>query len=165
VILCSLGWNQTVAFNNRKMAFQTSAITFLLVIFLGGCGLWNRTQSSSKLPLPTKPPGVTLLGNLPKFLKALGTNKPHILLAKWTQEYGEILRVQVGPVTEYYLNSDRAVKALFDQKSAQTAERLRWIVSNELLCNKWNPLLLDASDQRWKHHRKINPSECYEPLR
>lgn len=147
------------------MAYQTISVAILLIVALAGYAFWSRMQNSSKLPLPPQPPGIPLLGNLPEFLKALAANKPHILLAKWAQEYGEIIRVQVGPVTEYYLNSDRAVKVLFDQKSAQTAERPRWIVSNELLCNKWNPLLLDASEQRWKHHRKIITSELTSPAR
>ncbi|KAL2283456.1 hypothetical protein FJTKL_09802 [Diaporthe vaccinii] len=62
-------------------------------------------------------------------------------------------------MTSYYLNSDQAVKALFDKSSAETSERPRWIVSNEQLCNKWNVLLLPASDARWKLQRKLIHSE------
>ena len=64
------------------------------------------------------------------------------------------MQVKLGPVTEVYLNSDEAVKILFDRASAATFERPRWIVSNELLCNNWNPLLLNASDPRWKVRSK-----------
>lgn len=49
-------------------------------------------------------------------------------------------------------------QALFDKSSAQTSERPRWIVSNEQLCNKWNVLLLPASDARWKVSRTAKKS-------
>ncbi|KAH8742573.1 cytochrome P450, partial [Diaporthe sp. PMI_573] len=49
--------------------------------------------------------------------------------------------------------------ALFDKSSAQTSERPRWIVSNEQLCNKWNVLLLPASDASWKLQRRPVHSE------
>jgi hypothetical protein len=29
---------------------------------------------------------------------------------RWAREHGEVFRVRLGPVTEYFLNSDRAVK-------------------------------------------------------
>lgn len=74
----------------------------------------------------------------------------HLLLQKWAKDHGEIMRVQIGPVTNYYLNSDKAVKAIMDKASAVTSERPRWIVSNEQLCNQWNVLLLCGSDPRWK---------------
>lgn len=34
----------------------------------------------------------------------------HLLLQKWAEEYGEILRLNLGPVTAYYVSSDVAVK-------------------------------------------------------
>lgn len=48
------------------------------------------------------------------------------------------------------IDSRSSCQALFDKSSAQTSERPRWIVSNEQLCNRWNVLLLPASDARWK---------------
>lgn len=37
----------------------------------------------------------------------------HLLVQKWALEHGEIIRVQLGPVTNHYLNSDKAVKVRF----------------------------------------------------
>lgn len=106
---------------------------------------------SSRLPLPPKPPGwLPILGNTHDFIPAAKKGQMHTLLQKWASECGEIMRVQVGPTTNYYLNSDRAVKAIMDKAAALTSERPRWIVSNEQLCNQWNVLLLNGSDPRWK---------------
>ena len=60
------------------------------------------------------------------------------------------MQVKLEPVMEVYLNSDEAAGALFDRESTATSERPRWIVSSELVCNSLNPLLLNASDPRWK---------------
>lgn len=45
---------------------------------------------------------------------------------------------------------DRIVKEIFERNQAYTAERPRWIVSNEQICNKLNVLLLNGSSPRWK---------------
>jgi Cytochrome P450 len=113
--------------------------------------LWQwKSSSKNKLPLPPKPPGVPILGNLPEFIKAAVKGEMHLLLQKWTEEYGEIVRVQLGPITAYYVGSDVAVKEIFERNQAYTAERPRWIVSNEQICNKLNVLLLNGSSPRWK---------------
>ncbi|PQE14708.1 Cytochrome P450 protein [Rutstroemia sp. NJR-2017a BBW] len=115
-------------------------------------------KSRRKLPLPPAPPGWPIIGQTIQFLTAAKQGKMHLLLGEWAREFGEIIRVQVGPVTIFYLNSDASVKAIMDKASAYTSERPRWIVSNELLCNRWNVLLLNGSDQRWKLQRKITHS-------
>ncbi|KAF2994211.1 hypothetical protein E8E14_000798 [Neopestalotiopsis sp. 37M] len=68
-------------------------------------------------------------------------------------------------VTIYYLNSDAVVKELMDRKSASTSERPNWIEANNIMTNCWNVLFLQASDQRWKHQRKITHSELTSPAR
>lgn len=112
-------------------------------------------SDAKQLPLPPQPPGSFLTGNLSEVIAASKIGQQHLLFQRWAQEYGEVVRVRVGNLTEYFLNSDLAVKELFDKASAQTAERPRWIVSNEQICNKLNVLLLNASDPRWKHQRKV----------
>jgi hypothetical protein len=73
--------------------------------------LWQwKSSSKNKLPLPPKPPGVPILGNLPEFIKAAVKGEMHLLLQKWTDEFGEVVRVQLGPITAYYVGSDVAVK-------------------------------------------------------
>ncbi|KAH7392848.1 cytochrome P450 [Pyrenochaeta sp. MPI-SDFR-AT-0127] len=88
-------------------------------------------------------------------LGATRKGQQHLLFAKWARAYGEIVRVQVGPFTEYFINSDPAVKEIFDKQSSATSERPRWIVSNEQICDQKNVLLLPASHPRWKHQRKV----------
>ena len=112
--------------------------------------LINTIKHKGRLPLPPRPRGLPVIGNTVEFISAAKDHTMHLLLQRWSKEYGDVIRVQIGPVTEYYLNSDRAVKALMDKASAQTSQRPRWIVSNELLCNQWNVLLLNGNDPRWK---------------
>ncbi|KAG9628843.1 cytochrome P450, partial [Aureobasidium melanogenum] len=132
------------------------------IIFLGVLGflaLIRRLQQyrhgRSLLPLPPQPSGSFLIGNMTEVIAASKVGQQHLLFQRWAQEHGEIFRVRVGPFTEYFINSDIAVKEIFDKSSVQTAERPRWIVSNEQICNQLNVLLLNASNPRWKHQRKV----------
>jgi cytochrome P450 len=117
--------------------------------------LQNHRHERHLLPLPPQPSGSFLVGNMVEVIAASKIGQQHLLFQRWAQEHGEIYRVRVGPFTEYFINSDAAVKEIFDKASAQTAERPRWIVSNEQICNRLNVLLLNASDPRWKHQRKV----------
>lgn len=114
---------------------------------------WFREKN--KVPLPPQPPGWPLLGNIFDVFSATKTNQQHLLFEKWARDYGEIVRVQAGPFVEYFINSDSAVKEIFDKQSSATSERPRWIVSNEQICDEKNVLLLSASHPRWKHQRKV----------
>lgn len=153
----------------RSRAMAAGLLIVLVLSYLVFSIVKNQTQRKHQLPLPPKPPGIYLLGNLVEMIKAAKNDTVHLLMKRLADEHGEIFRFQVGPVTEYFLNSDQAVKvrttradkrgqpwsnvrsqALLDRSSAQTSERPRWIVSNEQICNKLNVLLLDASDPRWK---------------
>lgn len=112
-------------------------------------------KSTSNLALAPQPSGLPLLGNLPEFIAAASRKELHLLVEEWHRTYGDVIRVKLGPVTLHFIGSDVAVKQIFDKNSAYTAERPRWIYSNETHCNKMNVLLLDASDSRWKHQRKV----------
>lgn len=105
--------------------------------------------------MPPKPTGVPLLGNALDVIGSTKTSSQHLLFGKYAREHGEIVRVQIGPFTQYFINSDEAVKAIFDKASATTSERPRWIVSNEQICDQKNVLLLNASHPRWKQQRKV----------
>ena len=138
-----------------------SLLSILLLAFLSvpfGCLLLRLQQwfqERGKLPLPPKPPGLPLLGNALDVMRSTKAGSQHLLFGKYARELGEIVRVQVGPFTEYFINSDEAVKAIFDKASAATSERPRWIVSNEQICDQKNVLLLNASHPRWKRQRKM----------
>ncbi|KAF1927809.1 cytochrome P450 [Didymella exigua CBS 183.55] len=112
-------------------------------------------EDRKKLPLPPQPAGVPFLGNALDVIKSTKTGSQHLLFEKYARSCGEIVRVQVGPFTQYFINSDEAVKAIFDKASATTSERPRWIVSNEQICDQKNVLLLNASHLRWKQQRKV----------
>lgn len=112
-------------------------------------------ENRGKLPLPPSPPGFPLIGNALDVIGSTGNNSQHLLFEKYARSHGEIVRVNVGPFTQYFINSDEAVKAVFDKASATTSERPRWIVSNEQICDEKNLLLLNASHPRWKHQRKV----------
>ncbi|KAJ6017973.1 cytochrome P450 [Penicillium sp. IBT 35674x] len=71
---------------------------------------WHNYVQRGKLPLPPSPPGIPILGNLIEFVKDAKKASQHLLLQRWAEEYGDILGVKLGPMTEYYLSSDRAVK-------------------------------------------------------
>jgi hypothetical protein len=80
-------------------------------------GLWllfklvsDYTKNKDKLPLPPQPPGNLILGNLSEVMQETQKCLQHFLMEKWARTYGEIYRVRVGPVTNYFLNSDHAVK-------------------------------------------------------
>ncbi|KAF3047192.1 hypothetical protein E8E12_011599 [Didymella heteroderae] len=128
-------------------------LSISLVYFLLRLQRW--LEDREKLPLPPKPPGVPLLGNALDVISSTRTGSQHLLFEQYAREYGEIVRIQVGPFTQYFINSDEAVKAIFDRASASTSERPRWIVSNEQICDQKNVLLLNASHLRWKQQRKV----------
>lgn len=94
-------------------AVHTNAsVAFLALVFLGLCiyAAVSYVHNRRKLPLPPKPLGLPVLGNTIDFVRAAKKNEIHLLLQQWAEQYGEIMRVQVGPMTSYYLNSDQAVK-------------------------------------------------------
>ncbi|KAJ4983179.1 hypothetical protein SVAN01_11322 [Stagonosporopsis vannaccii] len=131
-------------------------LVFLSTLFISlSLGFQRWRQNRGKLPLPPKPPGHPLLGNALDVIRSTKKGSQHLLFGQYARDLGEIVRVQVGPFTQYFINSDEAVKAIFDRASAATSERPRWIVSNEQICNQKNVLLLNASHPRWKQQRKV----------
>ncbi|KAH6613088.1 cytochrome P450 [Boeremia exigua] len=114
----------------------------------------QRFYDIGKLPLPPKPSGLPLLGNAIDVIRSTKASSQHLLFERYARELGEIVQVQVGPFTQYFVNSDEAVKAIFDKASASSSGRPRWIVSNEQICDQKNVLLLSASHPRWKQQRK-----------
>lgn len=92
-------------------ASQPPPLAAVITLLLGVLSLAVfRCFQDRKLPLPPKPPGLPLIGNTIEFVMAANKGAMHLLLGQWAERYGEIVRVQVGPMTSYYLNSDEAVK-------------------------------------------------------
>ena len=112
-------------------------------------------QGRQLLPLPPGPSGIPLVGNLFDVLRAAKIGEQHLLFEKWAREYGELYRVKIGPITQFMVNSDVAVKAIFDKPAGVSANRPTWLVSREHICNNWNVLLINADTPRWKLQRKV----------
>lgn len=95
-----------------KLLHGQTAVVCLSLFLISLCiyAVFSHIQNRRKLPLPPKPRGLPVLGNTIDFVRAAKKNEIHLLLQKWAEQYGEIMRVQVGPMTSYYLNSDQAVK-------------------------------------------------------
>ncbi|XP_062407696.1 cytochrome P450 2C31-like [Sardina pilchardus] len=73
--------------------------------------VWRRTGQQG-LPLPPGPTGLPLLGNLPQVNK----RAPFETFLKWSQQYGPVMTVHLGPWRIVVLSGYQAVKeALVDQ--------------------------------------------------
>jgi hypothetical protein len=83
---------------------------FCLCLVLGAALFTSQSAGSTKLPLPPQPKGNPILGNLSEVIAASKESLQHLLMHRWAREHGEVFCVRLGPVTEYFLNSDRAVK-------------------------------------------------------
>lgn len=144
-------------FANTSPRTQLLALSLLLFLtFLALRTYHSRTQTSKLLPLPPGPSGYPLIGNLPTVLSRAKVGSQHFLFQQWAQTYGPIYKVHIGPFTQYMVNSDVAVKAIFEGKNgAVSANRPTWLVSREHICNDWNVLLLDGDTPRWKQQRRV----------
>lgn len=112
-------------------------------------------RSRNELPLPPGPRGPLLVGKLLEVIAASKKGEQHLLFQKWAREYGDLYKVDLEPCTQYMVNSDVAVKSIFDKSAAISSNRPLWLVSGEHICNNWNVLPLNANTPRWKQQRKI----------
>ncbi|KAK5116576.1 hypothetical protein LTR85_009201 [Meristemomyces frigidus] len=149
----------TDAFQKLPVSIRlTVGLLAVFIVYLLAQHVQDRIRDSKLLPLPPGPNGLPVIGNLLDILKEVKVGSQHLLFEKWARQYGELYRVKVGPFTQYMVNSDQAVKAIFDKPAAVSANRPRWIVSNEHICNQWNVLLINGDTPRWKHQRKVTAS-------
>ncbi|KAK1705627.1 uncharacterized protein BDZ83DRAFT_758567 [Colletotrichum acutatum] len=112
--------------SNPAVSLLYIALTTILVLFL-----WTKTtRRTSGLPLPPQPPSKPILGHLTDLIRENRARRWHLKLEGWAREYGAIFGVRTGYIVDYYINSDLLVKELFDKKSAVTADRPVWIMSN-----------------------------------
>ncbi|KAF4774357.1 cytochrome p450 [Colletotrichum scovillei] len=141
---------------NAVTSNPTASLIYVILTTTVALSLWTKTTSgASGLPLPPQPPSKPILGHLTDLIRENKARRWHLKLEGWAREFGPIFGVRTGYIVDYYINSDVLVKELFDKKSAVTADRPVWIMSNEILNNGFNTLFLDASDPTWKNQRKV----------
>ncbi|KAK1673573.1 cytochrome P450 [Colletotrichum godetiae] len=159
-----MGSSTTDAISALSPSHFVNAATFNPVAFLlctilttaAAFHLYTKTtRRTYGLPLPPQPPSKPILGHLTDLVSENKARRWHLKLEGWAREYGAIFGVRTGFIVDYYVNSDVLVKELFDKKSAVTADRPVWIMSNEILNNGFNTLFLDASDPIWKNQKKV----------
>ncbi|EXF82435.1 hypothetical protein CFIO01_01895 [Colletotrichum fioriniae PJ7] len=146
-----MGVLQVAAAAAKEGALGTASPVLLGLLALA-LFLWT-SSGSMKKNLPPVPKGYPLLGNLLDVISAGGLL--HLKMISWAQEHGEIIRVVLGPNTEYVINSDRACAAIFQKNAAVSSERPAWLVGQKYITNYESMDLLDASNPRWKLQRKI----------
>lgn len=93
---------------------------------------WDLVRKRRKLPLPPKPPGLPIIGQGPAIGNAAKKGELHLLLNDWARQYGEVYRIEIGPIKEYYINSDRAVKVLSVISFSSKAPHLNQKTTNYL---------------------------------
>ncbi|KAI0791947.1 cytochrome P450 [Abortiporus biennis] len=85
-------------------------------------------SKNTRLAYYPGPRGYPLIGN------ALQIGRfPWIQLAKWSEEYGPIYSVQLGPQYALIVNSHRIANELLDRRSAIYSDRPRMIMLNEIM--------------------------------
>jgi cytochrome P450 len=137
-----------------QVILATLALASVLLLFV------RRTKTLGAVPLPPGPAGYPLVGSLPTLLPHVKAGTQHLLFADWARQYGDLYAVRLGPFTQYMVNSDVAVKAIFEGKNASiSANRPRWIVSNEHICHGWNVLLVNSDTAVWRQQRKVTTAE------
>lgn len=141
-----MGVLQVAAAAAKEGALGTASPVLLGLLALA-LFLWT-SSGSMKKNLPPVPKGYPFLGNLLDVISAGGLL--HLKMISWAQEHGEIIRVVLGPNTEYVINSDRACAAIFQKNAAVSSERPAWLVGQKYITNYESMDLLDASNPRWK---------------
>lgn len=89
------------------MAFTVSFVCIALIA-LGVYHAIQRRKYTARLP--PQPTALPFIGNIHQFAAAASKKSLHLQLEQWARKYGDIFRVQLGPISIYYLNTDVAVK-------------------------------------------------------
>lgn len=140
--------------SDRQPVLDRNTVAIAIVFAASLYFLYNLVEFSIRnrnaLPLPPEPRGYPIIGKLPEVIKASKKGEQHLLFQQWARQHGDLYKVKLGPFTQYMVNSDVAVKAIFDKASATSSSRPTWLVSRQHICNDWNVLLLNADTPRWK---------------
>jgi cytochrome P450 len=95
------------------------------------------------------PKGLPLIGNSLQLGK-----HPRKQFEKWTKEYGELFKIQLGWNNWVFLNSREAVKEMLDRQWASTSSRMPLPVSSDLASGGYRFLMMGYTPT-WRKLRAI----------
>lgn len=125
-----------------------SAFVILVLAFI----TYNYS-SKSKIPKSLRevpgPRGLPIVGNT----LSLG-RQPQKVFKKWSLEYGELYKIQMGWNDWIFVNSPAAVKEIFDRQSAITSGRPRNPVVSDLVSGGMRFLFMDYTPE-WRKLRAV----------
>jgi hypothetical protein len=127
------------------MAYSLLLLTLMVTGFFVYGHIQRRMFNTS---LPPQPPSFPLIGNIHQFAPAAKRKALHLLLERWAREYGDIFRVQLGPVATYYLNTDIAVKVCYLLPSVNVSRVGLLMSARSLLTRTPHKVLIDLIGSR-----------------
>lgn len=80
--------------------------------------------------------------------------QPQKQLKRWADQYGELMKVQIGWENWVFLNSPEAVKEILDKQSAITSGRVPMPVGNDIISGGMRFLLMGYTPT-WRKLRAI----------
>jgi hypothetical protein len=128
---------------------STYSLLGLALIFLSVAVLYRSfIYDSRRRYLPPGPRGWPIIGRGNTFQIDLFDN-PAPTLLKWTKQYGELFYLKIGGGDFIFVNSPKAVKALFDRKGAIYSQKARMPMAGEAYTKGLNIVLM-GSTQKFK---------------
>ncbi|KAL5335036.1 cytochrome P450 [Aspergillus crustosus] len=113
--------------------------------------LWRYFRASRRATdFPPGPRKVPFLGNLHQ----LPRSKAFLKFHEWSQTYGSIVGLKLGPQNVVVLNSWKHARELFDKRGAIYSGRRDNHVSNDLICSNQTHILLVPYGPGWRVLRK-----------
>ncbi|KIJ67856.1 hypothetical protein HYDPIDRAFT_147886 [Hydnomerulius pinastri MD-312] len=125
--------------------FYAGVISVILPVIV----LLFKVSRTTKPPFPPGPKPWPFIGNILQ----LNTAEPWLTYTKWKKQFGEVLHVRLLGQDFVILNSERAARALLDQKSSIYSDR-PVISTADFYGVGWNTVLLPYGNE-WRLHRKL----------
>ncbi|KAI9566799.1 cytochrome P450 [Boletus coccyginus] len=132
---------------NSALCALAVVVLFLTLCFVGF--IVRKRLTPHQLPLPPGPKGLPFLGSALEINK----NEPWVTFGEWKKTYGEIVSCTLLGQTYIVINSERAAKALLEQRSNIYSDR-QVIQTSTLFGMDFNTGHRSYGDT-WSAHRKM----------